>query len=396
MTINPLAPASKQPTLGDYSDAEVQLANRNSGMPLEFLQHDITPVGAHYLLTHFDVPYVNSPDNWTLSLSGLFQQHATLSIAALQHYPVHHEVVTLECAGNGRACMTPRWPSQPWHYGAVGTARWTGVRLTDVLKDHPVAGGCEELVFSGVDRGADGGQVHHFERSLTLQQIDTLEVMLVWAMNGQPLLPQHGFPLRLIVPGWYGMASVKWLDRITAIDHAFQGYQQVRTYRYRRDADDPGQPVTTLKPKSLMQPPGLVDWSTRVRLVQPGTHRITGRAWGGCGIDADAGQGQGLVRGSGKGLDNELGKGRGRGIQRVELGLNGDYHDATVTPSDHRYGWSHWSADVTISEGAHVLSCRATDAQGIVQPDVPTGDYNGMGNNSVQTVRIVCDGSVFP
>lgn len=366
MAINPLDPPARAHIVGavasGYTDAEVQLANRNSGMPLEFLAHDITPVGAHYLLTHFDVPYVSHAADWTLELHGLFQTAAALTLETLQHYPLHTEVVTLECAGNGRACITPRWPSQPWHYGAVGTAEWTGVQLRDVLQDHPLSNSASELVFSGSDQGADGGEVHFFERSLTLEQIDSLDVMLVWAMNGQPLLPQHGFPLRLIVPGWYGMASVKWLNRITAIDHAFQGYQQVKTYRYRQHSNDTGTPVTTLKPKSLLQPPGLVDWSTRIRLVEPGQHVITGRAWSGSGVP----------------------------IVRVELGLNGQYQEAILTPSQHRYGWSRWSAEVHLSEGQHTLSCRATDASGQVQPEEPVTDYSGMGNNGVQIVPLVC------
>ena len=116
-----------------------------------------------------------------------------------------------------------------------------------------------------------------------------------------------------------------------------------------------------------MSPPGLVDWSTRIRIVSPGTHTIVGRAWSGAGAR----------------------------IQRVELGLDGEYRDAVLTQSAHRYGWSQWAAEIDITEGNHCLSCRATDESGAVQPDAPVSDYTGMGNNSVQVVPLVCDGAAF-
>ena len=103
----------------------------------------------------------------------------------------------------------------------------------------------------------------------------------MYGMNGAPLQPQHGYPLRLLVPGWYGMASVKWLSRIEAIDHQFDGYQQMRTYRYIQSADDVGDPVDLIRVRSLMVPPGVPDFLTRTRLVEAGTHRVEGRAWAG-------------------------------------------------------------------------------------------------------------------
>ena len=108
--------------------------------------------------------------------------------------------------------------------------------------------------------------------------------MLVHSMNGQPLLPQHGAPLRIIVPGWYGMASVKWLGRIEALSTAFDGFQQVRTYRFRESDEDPGRPVTTMRVKSLMAPPGVPDWSSRKRWLRPGPVTLVGRAWSGGGV----------------------------------------------------------------------------------------------------------------
>src|SRR5262249_29504699 len=141
--------------------------------------------------------------------------------------------VTMECAGNGRAAMTPRRPTQPWLHEAVGTAEWTGTPLKPLLESAGLAANARDVVFFGQDRGFDCGIEHAYGRSLSPEQALGEDILLSWAMNGAELPPQHGFPLRLVVPGWYGMASVKWLDRITVIDHAFDGHQQVGSYIYR-------------------------------------------------------------------------------------------------------------------------------------------------------------------
>ena len=125
--------------------------------------------------------------------------------------------MTLECAGNGRARLSPRPISQPWLVEAVGTAEWTGVPLRDVLQEAGLGAGAAEIVFSGADHGEQGGVEQDYERSLPLADALRSEVLLAYAMNHEPLEPQHGAPLRLLVPGWYGMTSVKWLTRITAV-----------------------------------------------------------------------------------------------------------------------------------------------------------------------------------
>ena len=363
MTNPILNPVAKQHSDDRYSDAEVSLANRNSGTLLETLRDDITPIGAHYLLNHFDIPQVSSAEHWQIELSGLFTHPQTLTLAALKELPQISQRVTLECAGNGRRLIDPRWPSQPWGIEAVGTAEWTGVSLKSVLDMAEAQPACKEIVFHGTDEGVDGGQVHHFARSLTLDQALHEDVMLVYAMNGQPLPPQHGFPLRLIVPGWYGMASVKWLSRIEAIDHAFQGHQQVGTYVYRDKIGDKGTPVTQIRVRSLLVPPGIPEWSTRRRLIQPGVHRIIGRAWCGGGVP----------------------------VEKVELGVNDEWTEATLHPSTDLYAWSLWEADWHATEGQHSLSCRATDANGNVQPLDARWDAAGFGNNSVQQVEVWCE-----
>ena len=361
-------PDEKTHQSGDYSHAELSLANRNCGTLLETLRHDVTPIGAHYLLSHFDVPYVRDASDWSLTTQGCVENQLTLSIDQLKQLARDTGTektlrVTLECAGNGRANLSPRWPSQPWQLEAVGTTDWHGIPLHQVLELTGLNSNSRELVFHGADHGIDGGKVHHFARSLSLRDALHEDVLLVWQMNDQPLLPQHGFPLRLIVPGWYGMASVKWLNSIEVIDHAFEGHQQTGTYIYRQNDNDPGTPVTHIRVKSLMVPPGIPDWSTRRRLVKPGTIKLSGRAWSGCG----------------------------RKISKVEWSCDGQWYPATLQTSSNPYSWCGWEAQWQASAGQHSLSCRATDEAGNTQPIDPPWDKAGFGNNAVQNVEVWCE-----
>src|SRR5712692_10768638 len=194
-------------TLSDSPDItldELQLAVRNHSMPLEALHHPITPLGMHYLLTHFDIPSVEA-SSWDLRLGGLVRKPLRLSLDELKARPSTTLAVTLECAGNGRARLSPRPLSQPWLGEAVGTAEWTGTALGPLLKEAGLRSGAAEVVFTGLDRGVQRGVDQYYERSLQLADALRDEVLLAYAINGQPLPPQHGFPLRLIVPGWYGM-----------------------------------------------------------------------------------------------------------------------------------------------------------------------------------------------
>ena len=246
----------KDHTDGPYSAQEVGLANRNSGIPLEGLRYDVTPVGMHYLLTHFDIPDL-SADSFQLQISGEVDRPVSVSLADLKAMPAQTRRVTLECSGNGRALFDRRSMSMPWRHEAVSTAEWTGTPLVGVLAEAGLTANAVDVVFYGADRGFDKGVEHYFGRSLSVTDLANLDALLVYEMNGQPLLPQHGQPLRLVVPGWFGMASVKWLTRIEVLDHPFDGFQQVGTYRYRQDADDPGSPIQELRVKSLLIPPKL-------------------------------------------------------------------------------------------------------------------------------------------
>src|SRR5207237_7292075 len=146
---------------------------------------------------------------------------------------------------------------------AVGTAAWTGIPLGSLLAEARPHRDAVEVVFRGLDRGIEGGIEQDFARSLPMEEAMREEVVLAYELNGQPLPPQHGFPLRLLVPGWYGMTSVKWLHRVTAVTAPFHGYQQAHGYRYRQEEDEAGVPVTRMAPRALMVPPGIPEFITR-------------------------------------------------------------------------------------------------------------------------------------
>ena len=155
---NPFTDTKRRPhTEGPFHANEVSLANRNSGILLEALRHDVTPVGMHYLLNHFDVPYVESGD-WQVEVVGCVQRPARVSLEDIKRLPARTLRVTLECAGNGRGVMTPRYPSMPWGHEAVSTAEWTGTPLRHVLEGAGLRGDAVEIAFIGADRGFDSGQ----------------------------------------------------------------------------------------------------------------------------------------------------------------------------------------------------------------------------------------------
>ena len=337
---------------GGFEPEEVGLALQNVSLPLEALRYDVTPVGMHYTLSHFDIPRIDA------AAFSLRIGKDELSLSQLRSFPEETIRATLECAGNGRAAFIPRYPSMPWTHGAVSVADWTGVPLKALLKDL-VPGDAREVVFYGADRGFDSGVEHEFARSLPLDEAMRGDALLAWAMNGQPLAPQHGAPLRLIVPGWFGMASVKWLVRIEAVDRPFEGYQQAVGYHYRKARGERGEPVRLMKVKSLMAPPGIPDWYTRRRLVDAGRVAIEGRAWSG-----------------------------GVPVRRVELGVDGEWRDAELEAQSGPFAWQRWRCTWRAERGEHELACRATDERGAVQPLAPDWNVGGMGNNAVHRVAV--------
>jgi DMSO/TMAO reductase YedYZ molybdopterin-dependent catalytic subunit len=337
------------------SEEELALAARNHGMPLEMLRHEVTPLGLHYLLIHYDIPTLDAT-TWRLRIGGLVGTPLELDLDMLRSLPTRTVRVTLECAGNGRARLHPRPVSQPWLVEAVGTADWTGVSLRDVLARADVDPSAIDVVFTGADQD--------YQRSLTVDQALEPDVLLAFEMNGAPLPPQHGYPVRLVVPGWYGMAHVKWLVGVDVVDAPFAGFQQAVAYRMRMDADESGAPVERIAPRALLVPPGFPDFMSRTRVVRPGPIVLEGRTW------------------SGKAP-----------VDRVEVSTDGgvtwDY--ATLEPNTgHRWAWRRFTHEWAATPGRYRLTARATTTDGETQPLAQAWNRGGFANNATHIVAVAC------
>lgn len=368
-TSTPVAPGSvsapariARPGEG-ISFEELALAGRNHAMPLEAMRYDVTPPGLHYVLVHYDIPMVDA-DDWRLRVRGRVANPITLDLPTLRAMPRHTVRVTMECAGNGRALLSPRPVSQPWLTGAVGTADWTGVRLADLLEAAGPAGDAVDVVFSGADHGIERGVEDDYRRGLAVADATSPDVLVAYAMNGHPLPPQHGFPVRLVVPGWYGMAHVKWLCDIEVVDHGFDGFQNAVAYRLRTEPDEPGRPVTRIEPRALLVPPGFPDFMSRTRVARPGGYMLEGRAWSGWGP-----------------------------VTRVEVSDDdgSTWVDAQLDEAvpGSPFVWRRFTLPWEAEVGEHWLRVRAHDATGRVQGDEPVWSRGGFANNADEALRVV-------
>jgi sulfane dehydrogenase subunit SoxC len=338
--------------------AELRLAARNHGLPLEALRHPITPAGLHYLLIHYDIPEVD-PNTFQLEIAGAVERPLMLSLDDLRAIERIEEPITFECAGNGRALLEPRPVSQPWLTEAVGTAEWGGTSLAPLLEEVGASQKAIELLFSALDKGIEGGEPQTYERALPIAE--AREAILAYDMNGEPLPPQHGFPLRLVVPGWYGMQNVKWLTRITVLEEPYSGFQNSVAYRMYDEDGEPGEPVTRMLPRSLMVPPGVPDFMTRTRQLEPGPTTLTGRAWSGHGS-----------------------------IEQVEVSTDGGttFDAAGLETPLAANAWRGWSFTWDASPGEYTLSSRATDSSGNIQPLDPPWNLKGYANNAVERIPV--------
>jgi sulfane dehydrogenase subunit SoxC len=338
--------------------AELRLAARNHGLPLEALRYDVTPAGLHYLLTHYDIPAVDV-SAFRLEIGGAVERPLSLGLGDLVDRERVSMPITFECAGNGRALLNPRPLSQPWLTEAVGTAEWGGTPLEPLLADARVRASAVEVLFTGLDHGVENGVPQVYERSLPLS--DLAGALLAYEMNGQPLPPQHGYPLRLVVPGWYGMTNVKWLTRITLLEQPFEGYQNTVAYRVYESEGDIGEPLTRMLPRSLMVPPGVPDFMTRERYLFAGPVTIRGRAWSGFGE-----------------------------IERVDVSTDGGQTFGAATLDDPLgdAAWRGWRYEWDATPGEHVLCSRAADSAGNEQPLTAAWNLKGYANNEVDRIPV--------
>jgi DMSO/TMAO reductase YedYZ molybdopterin-dependent catalytic subunit len=318
----------------------------------------VMPNASFYVRNHFQIP---KPDAsaWRLSVGGLVDRPLSLSLRDVMNMPSQASVVTLECAGNGRMQLDPKVKGEQWNFGAVSTAEWTGVPLVEVLDRAGVRSGAQEVLFRGLDSGTVDGlsESIHFERSLRIDDARGSDVLLAYAMNGEPLPVQHGYPLRVIVPGWYAVASVKWLDSIEIIDRPFRGHYQTDTYffEWQRDGEVTREPVRLQRVRSLTTEP-----EANVE-VERGPLAVRGVAWSGAAP-----------------------------ITQVDVSVNrGPWQEARLVGERKRSSWQWWELLLPLNEPGPVeIRTRATDMAGRTQPETPEWNRLGYGNNAIQTTRV--------
>ncbi len=325
----------------------------NLEMPFGLLDGFTTPNELFYTRSHFPVPEIDLA-NWRLKIEGAVERPLELTLDDLRAIPATTLPATLECAGNGRVFLVPKVKGTQWELGAIGTAEWTGVSLGEVLRQAGVKTGALEVILEGADCGTiseapkPAGKIH-YARSLPLGK--AMEgVILALQMNGQALTPSHGFPLRAIVPGWYGMASVKWLQRIIVTEKPYHGYYQTVDYAFwKRDAAGVALvPITKMQVKASIARPGMNE------VIAAGTkYKVVGAAWT---------------------SDGE--------IVRVEVSADGgkSWREVSLGGERVRNCWQlwEWQWETPPSPGHCVLMARATDSHGRTQPmerDPDRGTY---------------------
>jgi len=318
----------------------------------------VMPNARFYVRNHFRAPLID-PGTWRLEIGGLVERPLSLGLRELMRRPAETRLVTLECAGNGRSALDPPVDGEPWRSGAVSTAEWTGVPLADILDRAGLLPAATEVLFRGADQGEVAtrpGPVH-FERSLSIRTAAG-GALLAYAMNGDPLPLQHGYPMRLVVPGWYGVASVKWLMAIELIDHSFDGYFQADKYCYETGGAA-REPVTLQRVRALITEPA--DGEE----LPAGETMVRGVAWSGAAP-----------------------------IARVEVMINdGPWQEARLIGDRRQYCWHWWELFTHLGRpGQASVRARATDQAGHTQPDRPVWNRLGYGNNAVQDVSVTVTG----
>ena len=308
-------------------------------MPLAGFNEWITPIGNFFVRCHTYFPQRANLNEWRLKVDGVVNQPLTLTMEDLRALPRVELVGVLECAGNGRSFYKPHVAGTQWQFGGVGNGRWAGVRFRDLLQKAGLKDSAKEILFDGSDMPL--GKMPKFQRTVTVKKALDPDTLLAYEMNGQPLPDEHGYPLRLIVPGWAGDSWVKWLGHIEVIDHEFEGFWMKVGYRHPSGHVEPGAtvppsemvPVTDLNVKSVIATPG--DW------VKPGPVRISGVAWS-----------------------------NSSPVTKVEISVDGGktWRQAQLGRDQSRYAWRLWQLDWQAAAGKHSLIARATNASGQTQP----------------------------
>ncbi len=329
----------------------------NAEALLPSLEAPTTETARFFVRSHFDLPSLD-PTSWRLEVTGEVERPRSWSLAELEALPQHRLTATLECAGNSRRRFPTSVPGEiRWGDGAVGSAVWQGVPLSRILQEAHVRPSGREVVFRGGDRGVPSDRASEFSRGLSVDLARTDDLLLATRMNGERLGVEHGFPVRLVVPGWYGMAWVKWLAEISVRRVPYDGYFQASKYVYRtvQDGVRVVEPVRQVRVKSLVLSP-----VAGQRLERGRRWRLAGKAWSGSGP-----------------------------VRQVEVDVGDGWKPARLRPGAGRFDWSHWQFDWTPERPGRVtVRSRATDAAGRTQPEALVENEFQYGANAVHAVEV--------
>ena len=337
----------------------------NLETPADALLPAITPNEQFYIRNHFPTPSIDIA-SWRLRIDGAVDRPLALSFDDICKLPTQTRELTMECAGNGRVFLVPKVKGVAWQNGAVGNVRWTGVPLVEILSRAGVRPSAVEVVLEGADVGSlnddpkSPGPIA-FSRSLPLDKARKPEVLLAWRMNDRDLSPEHGWPLRAVVGGWYGMASVKWLTRIIVVETPYQGFWQTFDYSYfDRSVGLPS--LTAVGP--LLVKAVVVRPQPREIVPAGRPYRIVGKAWAG-----------------------------EQAIAKVEVSVDGGttWQLANLDEAAKPFVWSSWHFEATApATGAWKIVVRATDATGRTQPTARDTDRRTyMINHTIPVVASV-------
>ena len=333
-------------------DRLVPYGGANFGMPLDLIEparERLIPNDKFFVRSNGPVPVID-PMLWRLDVTGAVERPCSLSLGDLQRLGSSQIEAFLECAGNGRTRFDPLPPGTPWRNDAIGNAVWEGVALARVLDLATVKAGTVDVVSQGAD-------FPEMRRGLPLAVARDPEVLVVWAMNGEPLPVAHGGPVRLLVPGWAGIASTKWLVGIEAIDRAFDGFWNTDNYVVWDERGDPLRPVAEMPPKSVIATPAGGE------TISPGPVRVSGWAWSGFAP-----------------------------IQIVEVSTDGGHcWQVTDLHPGERHGWRRWELVWEARPGRHRLQARATDERRLSQPIVAPWNAKGYQMNAVHEVVVAVE-----
>ena len=335
----------------------VKVAPFNAESSIDRLVEDVTPTDAFYVRSNFPVPQLDAATH-RVSVGGNVDRPFDIGMDELRALGTKTIATTMECAGNHRMSLAPLPTGEPWLGGAVSTGEWTGVPLRRLLDRAGVKSGTLEILVEAMDRGKpkDGPPDIPFARSMPLEKALHEDTLLVLEMNDAPLTRDHGAPLRLVVPTWYGMAAVKWVGRIEALTEPFTGYYQRNRYIWDYADGNPPTPVREMLVKSTIVSPA--EGAT----VPVGPTKVHGKAWSGTAE-----------------------------IVKVEVAIDGGdtWQEARLGPVVGPYLGRHWELDWNAADpGRHAVRARATDAAGNVQPDVGRWNKYGYGSNGVQVVVV--------